>query len=167
MPTNIIPFAGILAAWQFISISPHFPNAGMGQRETRVNHSWPRSTPCLPVEIVRWSQRGMAWGKCAGTNDGPIHQRNQHQHLITKGPCCCCQSGCRRVRRECNGCVCPATRLRIRSDGHIFARGMPDRTYVLSPACGPERDGAARGLRSSSAFWEGAPLSCRVPGPVI
>jgi hypothetical protein len=48
MPTNIIPFAGIPAPWQFISITPHFPNAGMGQGKTRVNHSWPGSTPCFP-----------------------------------------------------------------------------------------------------------------------
>jgi hypothetical protein len=38
-PTYIIPFAGIPVPRQVISISPHCPNAGMGQRETHVNHS--------------------------------------------------------------------------------------------------------------------------------
>ena len=41
MPTSVIRFAGIPAPRKFISILPRFPNAGMGQRTTHVNHSWP------------------------------------------------------------------------------------------------------------------------------
>jgi hypothetical protein len=46
-----------------------------------------------------------------------------------------------------------ATLARYPAIGHIFARGMPDRTCLVSPACDPRRDGAARGLRASWAFW--------------
>jgi hypothetical protein len=69
--------------------------------------------------------------------------------------------------KEAGGRVLLATLLRIRSDGHFFAHGMPDRPRVVSSACGARRDGAARGLRSSSAFWEGRSWSFKVPGPVI
>src|SRR5258707_1016961 len=58
MPTNIIPFAGIPAPQQFISALPHFPNAGMGQRETHVNHLRQRSSllsvPHSFVATPRW-----------------------------------------------------------------------------------------------------------------
>ena len=40
MPTYVIPLAGFPSPRQFIGISPHFPNAVMGQWKTRVNHLW-------------------------------------------------------------------------------------------------------------------------------
>jgi len=67
MPTNVIPFAGIPATQQFISISPHFPDVGIGQRRTYVFHS--TSSPF--VETVVGPSAGGVW-RCAGANDGPI-----------------------------------------------------------------------------------------------
>src|SRR5258706_12055745 len=98
----------------------------------------------LSVEIVVGPSAGMGIGAPGPTMaDRP---EKQHQPLDYKGTVLvCCQSGSRRVRQGCNVCALPATRLRIRSDGHFFAHGMPDRPRVVSSACGPRRDGATRG----------------------
>ena len=82
-------------------------------------------------------------GKCVGQQWPRSTRESPRATGITKRPCCWgnCQSGYRHVQQECNGCVCPATRLRIRFDGHFFAYGMPDRSRVVSSACGPRRDG--------------------------
>jgi hypothetical protein len=117
------------------------------------------------VEIVRWPQHGDRPGENApGPTMGRLIREIRISRWITKGPRCFCQSGCRRVRQECNGCVRAATGSHIRSYGHIFARGMPDRPRVVSSACGPRRDGAARGLRSSRHF--GKKDRCLAESPV-
>ena len=81
-------------------------------------------------------------GPTVARSTGESLRATDHEETVLLG---ICQSGYRHVPQECNGCVCPATRLRIRSDGHFFAHGMPDRSRVVSSACGAKRDGAARG----------------------
>jgi hypothetical protein len=162
MPTNIIPFAGIPAPQQFISALPHFPNAGMGQRETHVNHLRQRSS-LLSVEMVIGPSAGDGH---MGNTPGPTmadRAENQHQQDHKGTVPVCCRSGSRRIRQGCNGCVHPATPLRIRSDGHFFAQGMPDRPRVR-PQTGLEPHADFGPLRH---FGKGDRGLAEFPGPVI
>ena len=103
MPTNAIPLAGIAAPRQFISISPRFPNAGMGQMETHVNHSWrPFNSLSSSKSFVGPSAEGC--GKCAGANDGPLAWENQRSATGNKATMrICCRSAYRRFDKDVSG----------------------------------------------------------------
>src|SRR6266446_3850883 len=65
MPTNVIPLAGVPSPRQFISISPHFPKAGMWQQEAHVNHSC-RAQLVVFLRNSRWPQRRREMGDALG-----------------------------------------------------------------------------------------------------
>jgi len=101
MPTNVIPLAGFPSPRQFISISPHFPKAGMWQQEAHVNHSC-RAQLVVFLRNSRWPQRrtemGDALGATTADRAGESALAMQQQRAVRS----CCRSASRRVReRNC------------------------------------------------------------------